>query len=198
MLPTESRSTLRKYFRQQRNAISNAQQQLASVQLLKQCKSLGIYQQAKTIACYLAQDGELSLTPLIEDAWYRGKDVCLPVLHPFAKGYLLFVRYHPNSTLQANRFGIPEPVINLPDIIPLEEVNLIFAPLVAFDEQSRRLGMGGGFYDRTLAPVLKNALETHICGVAHDCQKVETGLKSDRWDIPMQQIITPSKIYRAS
>tara|TARA_R110002167_G_scaffold173364_1_gene371878 strand:- start:325 stop:921 length:597 start_codon:yes stop_codon:yes gene_type:complete len=192
-----TRQTLRQHFRQKRNCLSEKQQTHASNLLLEHCQAIEQYQAAKYITCYLAQDGEISMKPVIEDAWMQGKIVCLPVLHPFAKGQLLFLRYHKDSQMEANRFGIPEPALRVTDIVPLPLIDVIFAPLVAFDSQAHRLGMGGGFYDRTLAPVAHNTFATEIYGVAHDCQKVPSGIKSDKWDIPMQKIITPSKIYIA-
>ena len=197
MYTTETRQTLRQHFRQKRNSLSNEQQIRASHELLSQCLVTEQYQQANNIACYLAQDGEISMQPVIEDAWSQGKIVCLPVLHPFAKGQLLFLRYHKNSQMKANKYGIAEPALQVTDIIPLRGIDVLFAPLVAFDPQGQRLGMGGGFYDRTLAPVARDKFATQVYGVAHDCQNVLNGIKNDKWDIPMQKIITPSKIYIA-
>tara|TARA_R110000744_G_scaffold31848_8_gene74751 strand:- start:5695 stop:6291 length:597 start_codon:yes stop_codon:yes gene_type:complete len=197
MHTTYTRQTLRQHFRQKRNSLSDEQQIRASHELLSQCLVTEQYQQANNIACYLAQDGEISMQPVIEDAWMQRKIVCLPVLHPFAKGQLLFLRYHKDSQMKANRFGIPEPAMRVTDIVPLPLIDVIFAPLVAFDSQAHRLGMGGGFYDRTLAPVARNTFTTEVYGVAHDCQNVLNGIKNDKWDIPMQKIITPSKIYIA-
>ena len=191
----ETRQTLRQHYRQKRNNLSDEQQKRASHELLSQCRVTEQYQVAKNIACYLAQDGEISMRSVIEDAWSQGKIVCLPVLHPFSEGQLLFLRYHKNSPMKANKFGIDEPQLRVTDIVPLPKIDVLFAPLVAFDLQGQRLGMGGGFYDRTLVPVARDKLTTKVYGVAHDCQKVKNGIKSDKWDIPMQQIMTPSRIY---
>lgn len=191
----DKRNELRRHFRHERNNLSQAQQTFASEQLLMQCSALTEYQNAHVVACYLAQDGEIVLNPLINDAWLKGKTVCLPVLHPFCKGHLIFVHYRQNSKMQTNRFGILEPKLNACDIVPVAKLDVIFTPLVAFDDSAQRLGMGGGFYDRTLAPVTRHEIPLQIYGVAHDCQKVSSGLKNEKWDIPMHKIITPSHIY---
>ena len=192
------KSQLRRHFRSLRNSLSQTQQIAASEQILAQCHALTQYRDASFVACYLAQDGEITLTPIIEDAWHNGKTVCLPVLHPFCKGHLIFVKYRHNSEMILNRFAIPEPKLNVADIVPISLLNIVFTPLVAFDESAQRLGMGGGFYDRTLAPMIRNEISPQVFGVAHDCQRVEEGLVNEEWDIPMQKIITPSSIFNAS
>ena len=68
-------------------------------------------------------------------------------------------------------------------------------PLVAFDKQGNRLGMGGGFYDRTLARLHEqNWQKPQLIGLAHECQKVDA-LPIESWDVPLKTIITPDKTY---
>ena len=69
--------------------------------------------------------------------------VYLPVLHPFSRGNLLFLHYHPHSELVVNRLKITEPKLDVRDVLPLSELDVLITPLVAFDEQGQRLGMGG-------------------------------------------------------
>ncbi|WP_412761907.1 5-formyltetrahydrofolate cyclo-ligase [Paraglaciecola mesophila] len=189
---------MRKHFRSLRNSLSQTQQLDASERILVQINALTQYRNANVIACYLAQDGEIDLELLIQDAWQQGKTLCLPVLHPFCKGHLVFVKYQQNSKMVTNRFGIPEPKLNVADIVPISLLDIVFTPLVAFDDSAQRLGMGGGFYDRTLAPMIRNEISPQVYGVAHDCQRVDEGLVNEKWDIPMQKIITPSSIFNAS
>lgn len=65
-------------------------------------------------------------------------------------------------------------------------------PLVAFDEYGQRLGMGGGFYDRTLQNWQHYKMQP--VGYAHDCQLVEK-LPVEEWDIPLPAVVTPSKVW---
>lgn len=190
---------LRQRFRQRRRQLTREEQRHASTAVLEQCLNQPEFNQAHTIACYLAEDGELDPAPIVEYCWQQGKQVCLPVLHPFCSGYLLFVRYGADSMMQRNRFNIPEPALECAHIVPLTKLDIIFTPLVAFDAQGNRLGMGGGFYDRTLAPLYQPELtpqpsETSVIGLAHDCQQADA-LVTQPWDLPMQKIITPSTTY---
>ncbi|WP_061379395.1 5-formyltetrahydrofolate cyclo-ligase, partial [Salmonella enterica] len=126
---------------------------------------------AHTVAVSLSFDGELDPQPMIEQLWQAGKRVYLPVHHPSSPGNLLFLHYHPQSALVTNRLKIREPRLDVRDVLPLAKLDVLVTPLVAFDEGGQRLGMGGGFYDRTL----QNWQQHKILpvGYAHDCQLAE-------------------------
>ncbi|MBW8192679.1 5-formyltetrahydrofolate cyclo-ligase [Neiella marina] len=191
------RAALRKLLRQKRQALSATEQQSASVQLEQQLIQLPQIQAAKTIAVYLANDGEIDLTRFCHWCWHHDKQLCLPVLHPFSKHHLLFLNYQPNSPMHRNRFGIFEPELAAPQVVPLEQLDTILLPLVGFDGDANRLGMGGGFYDRTLAHwQLQRHVNAALIGVAHDCQQVPE-LPIASWDVPLDIIVTPSTYHRA-
>ncbi len=148
---------------------------------------------AQTVALFLSFDGELNTTPLIQALWRAGKNVYLPVLHPFSPGNLLFLRYTPQSHLVTNRLKILEPKLDVRDVLPLNKLDVLVTPLVAFDETGQRLGMGGGFYDRTLQHWQQHGF--YPVGLAHDCQQVET-LPVEQWDIPLPAVVTPSRLWQ--
>lgn len=187
------RTTLRQQLRQRRRALSSQQQQHAAAQLVKQFFSCALFQH-QHIAIYLSNDSELDTGPLINALWQAGKKLYLPVLHPFTAGNLLFIEYLPETRLLPNRFGINEPWLQCHKIRPVAELDLILTPLVAFDKQGNRLGMGGGFYDRTLA-AWRNQSQPLVAGIAHDCQQVEH-LPTESWDVPLPVILTPQKIWQ--
>ena len=74
---------------------------------------------------------------------------------------------------------------------------MIVAPLVAFDFQGRRLGMGGGFYDRTLAFLTRGSRgrRPHFIALAYEIQKIAE-LPSDAWDVHLDAVVTESETYR--
>jgi 5-formyltetrahydrofolate cyclo-ligase len=152
---------------------------------------------ASTIALYLANDGELDLKEFIAWCFRNNKQVYLPVLHPFCQGHLLFLHYSEQSKLVKNKYQIPEPKLDVTKVLPLHQLDVLITPLVAFDHEGNRLGMGGGFYDRTLAHWQKesdngmaHAAKPYPIGVAHKCQQVDK-VPTEHWDIPIPEILTP-------
>lgn len=194
---TALRNELRTSIRRKRQSLSEQQQRHAANALLSCFQHSDTITNAKRIALYLSVDGELDTQPLIEHCWREGKDVYLPVIHPFSKGHLLFLHYHPHTTLIANRYGILEPALRVPDVLPTHQLDVICTPLVAFDDSGQRLGMGGGYYDRTLAPWYQSGDGPRPVGIAHDCQQVEQ-LPVEAWDVPLPEILTPSKHWQWS
>ena len=136
-------------------------------------------------------------TPLMSLAWGMGKRVYLPVLSHLRQDHLLFAPYAPGDALRDNRFGIPEPVVPLRETLDLKSLDLVLMPLVAFDGQGNRLGMGGGFYDRSFAFLRRRRhwLKPRLVGLAFDFQRAASLPHAD-WDVPMQGVITESGFLR--
>ena len=187
------RQLLRKQIRQRRQQLSATAQQQAATDLISQVTKLTTLASTEHIALYLANDGELDTYPLIQALWQLGKTVYLPVLHPFTPGYLRFIRYDKNTLLYPNKFGIPEPLAQCQHLIPVNQLDIIFTPLVAFDATGNRLGMGGGFYDRTLSQLPPDS-HCQVIGLAHSCQQVDA-VPVEAWDIPLKQIVTPKRCF---
>lgn len=195
----EIRQQLRSSIRKQRSTLSPAFQKAAANKLITQLSTHSKIKYANHIAIYLTNDGELSTAPFINWCWENNKRTYLPVIHPFSKGNLLFIEYDKNTPMKRNQYGILEPKLNVNYIRAPNQINVIFTPLVAFDLQGSRLGMGGGFYDRTLQhwypkyQVNKTALPYPI-GLAHECQQVPN-IPTESWDIPIPEIITPTQSH---
>ncbi|MBN8279105.1 MAG: 5-formyltetrahydrofolate cyclo-ligase [Gammaproteobacteria bacterium] len=149
---------------------------------------------ASAIAIYLPAQGELDCTPLAVQAWGRGRSVYVPVID--GKD-LRFAPFHARSDLRANRFGLLEPVCARRNLRTARELDVIVAPLVAFDPEGRRLGMGGGFYDRALAhrQRFSRARRPHFIALAFELQK-HPGLPIERWDVRLDAVVTESATYR--
>ena len=92
--------------------------------------------------------------------------------------------------MTVNQFGIAEPKLDCSKVCPVQSLDIIFTPLVAFDSSGNRLGMGGGFYDRTLAAC--KARGPALVGLAHQCQQSDA-LPHAPWDVPLHAIATPQK-----
>lgn len=178
--------------RQRRRSLTPEQQRRFGQQAAARMLSFPPVVLAYTVAVFHSFDGELDTQPLIEQLWLSGKRVYLPVLHPFSPGNLLFLHYPPHSELVTNRLKIQEPKLDVRDVLPLSQLDVLVTPLVAFDEDGQRLGMGGGFYDRTLQNWPSYGLTP--VGYAHDCQRVKK-LPVEEWDIPLPAVVTPSKVW---
>lgn len=180
------RNQLRQQIRKIRANLTALQQQQAEDSITQQALAFIEERNAQHIALYVSFDGEISTEKLIKTLWAQDKHVYLPVLHPFNPNHLLFLRYLPDTPMLKNKFGIWEPKLNVQNVLPLKELDILFTPLVAFDKQGNRLGMGGGFYDRTLQN-WRNSSFIPV-GLAHQCQQVEQ-LPTEVWDVPLHQIL---------
>jgi 5-formyltetrahydrofolate cyclo-ligase len=188
-----NRAQLREIVRNKRQNLTTVEQQQASQRLNNRLKNHPKIQSAKKIALYLANDGELDPMPFIEWCWQQGKQVYLPVLHPFCSGHLLFLLFEKSSLMIKNHYGINEPKLDVTKVCPIGQLDVLCTPLVAFDPSGARLGMGGGFYDRTL--VNWKIHQLYPIGLAHDCQQVEK-VPVEYWDIPLPEIITPTESHQ--
>nr|WP_297348099.1 5-formyltetrahydrofolate cyclo-ligase [uncultured Glaciecola sp.] len=195
----KTRQSLRKAFRDKRLSLSTEQQTIAAQGLVKQYQQNALFQGAQNVALYLSFNGEINTRPLIDYLWSMKRNVFVPILHPFCKGHLLFQEVTHDTKMRENHFGILEPTLDVQRVCPVEKLNVIFTPLVAFDLTGNRLGMGGGFYDRTLAG-LKSSEQKHqpiVVGLAHELQK-SAALPTEIWDIGLPYILTSNKLYSFS
>jgi 5-formyltetrahydrofolate cyclo-ligase len=182
----DPRQTLRRQLRQTRRSLSEDEQLSASTSLLSNFKEQLSYlniDNTQRIALYLTNDGEISPHLLCDYFWQQNIQTYLPVVQD---KQLSFARYTAETIWQENIFGIKEPVTT--EYLSGNELDIVLLPLVGFDSKGGRLGMGGGFYDRTFAN--KRADEKPLLiGLAHDCQEVKS-LPIEGWDVPLQAIIT--------
>lgn len=190
---SQQKSQLRRQLREARRQLTSIQQTNAQHSLKQVLAASQEFQSANDLAFYLASDGEISPASIIELAIEQKKRCFLPVITKHK--HLLFRQYYPGDKLIANRFGILEPDQTAIELDPME-FDIVFMPLVGFDEHGHRLGMGGGFYDRTFSSVCaSSATKPHLIGLAHECQKCSR-LPTESWDIPIAAVATDKKLYR--
>lgn len=191
-----SRAQLRRQLRQQRRALGRQAQRQAARGLHRQLAQHPLFRRARHIALYLPNDGEIDPRPLLRAAQRRGKATYLPVLSPWPRSKMVFQRITAGEALRPNRFGIAEPRRNRARQRKIWALDLILLPLVGFDRHGGRLGMGGGFYDRSLAyrKLRKNWHKPTLLGLAHECQQVDR-LALASWDVPLQATVTDKAWY---
>jgi 5-formyltetrahydrofolate cyclo-ligase len=202
-----NRKEMRRLIRIKRQKLTHLEQNKASHHLLSQLSQHPKIKSAKRIAIYLAVDGEINGHGFILWCWKNNKEIYLPVIHPFSPGHLLFLKYDQSTVMSVNQYGIEEPKLDVRHILAVNEIDVLLTPLVAFDAKGNRLGMGGGFYDRTLSSWFEKTLATELdtplgvnpvleikpypIGIAHDCQQVDV-IPTEYWDIPLPEVISPS------
>lgn len=183
-------NAIRQLMRERRHSLPSEQQAAASRGLAQQLTRLPAFYNSKRIAFYLANDGEIDPQFAMGIAEAAGKECYLPVLHPVKQKRLYFAQYRSGDALSVNRFGIEEPYLRGAKVVPPLGLDLILLPLVAFDRCGNRLGMGGGFYDRTLATQKRFS---RLIGLAQSCQETDN-IAHQPWDVVLQAIVTEKNV----
>ena len=183
---SESRATLRRELRTSRRALPAATRIAAAEALAERILALPFLPADGDLAGYWAMDGEIALH-VLQLRLPRLLRYCLPVLGE--DGRLRFARWSPGEPLVANRHGIPEP--DTTDLLEPEAMALVVVPLVGFDHTGHRLGMGGGWYDRSFA--FRNAPGAApppwLVGAGFHLQQVDA-LPPEAWDVPLDAVCT--------
>ncbi|MFZ5561474.1 MAG: 5-formyltetrahydrofolate cyclo-ligase [Pseudomonadota bacterium] len=193
LLPESDRATLRRQLRAARRALSASQQKLATRRLALNLARLPEIRRARRIALYWPMDGEIDPRPLLERLGSARHRFYLPLLTAFPTLTLRFAHWRPGMVLHRNRFGIPEPAGRR--WLMAARMDVVLLPLTGFDARGNRLGMGGGFYDRTLAFMRQGRKAPLLVGVAHACQQVAR-LPAAAWDVPLARIVTDRRRFR--
>lgn len=188
----QDQNTIRKRIQTLRKKLSNEQQSSYSQEICNRLIASQVLSTAEHIAIYLPVKGEADPTLLLNNELFANKQCYVPVISPRLPNHLAFAKYDFNTPMKLNRFKIPEP--DLPDCDLLEDTNkldCVLMPLVGIDPMGNRIGMGGGFYDRTFAfrkAVKKRPL---LVGFCYDFQRLAPQTPQD-WDVPADAIATQS------
>jgi len=182
--------SLRKKIRQQRNNVSYIERFWASKRLAQKILANINFQKNSKVAIYISNDGEIELSNIYKYLKNMGICIYLPVI---VGKSLKFAKI--GSLYRLNRFNIPEPVHT--ELLGAHRMNKILLPLVAFDKEKNRLGMGGGFYDRSLAFLKKRKKfnTPKLIGVGFDFQKV-VSIFPNAWDKKLDIIFTPKRVFK--
>jgi len=180
-----SREQLRQQLRMRRRALPATSRIQAAERLAQQLLSMPLAPESGHVAGYWAMDGEIAL-----HVWQlqlpAGCIYCLPVLH---EDRLRFAPWRPGDALVSNRFGIPEPDVAADSLIDARDMTLVVVPLVGFDRSGNRLGMGGGWYDRSFDFRQHQPAPPWLVGAAFVDQQVDT-IKSADWDVALDAVCT--------
>lgn len=186
------RAALRKQLRERRRALPAATRITAAEALAQRVLTLPFFPSSGYVAGYWAMDGEIGLH-VLQMRLPSGLIYCLPLLHD--NGQLRFAPWRSGDPLVTNRYGIPEPDISPDSALNAAEMALIVLPLVGFDAHCHRLGMGGGWYDRSLA-FRRNSSTPRLVGAGFTAQRMDA-IPQDDWDVPLDAVCCEDATYLA-
>ena len=185
--------TIRKEKKSERLGMSKDMVDEKSSVIKKNLLELNILKNGNSIAAFSSFQNEPQTEELINYLWSEEKEVYLPVTH---KGSLKFYNYKIDSLVLKNRFGISEPDVTQAEEIPIQSLDIILIPLVAFDRSCNRIGMGSGFYDKALSVLDDSVKKTQLIGLAYEFQKLDH-IQPNKWDIALDCIVTEKKVYHS-
>ncbi len=186
------KASLRKQLRVERRALREPDHWNRSLAAAKAVMHLRSFRAGCRVALYLPFDGELDTAALIAAAQRRGVQIFVPVISDRRHCRLRF--YPLTGATAPGEFGIPVPRLRVTPV-SLQWLDLIVIPLVGVDSEGRRLGMGGGYYDRALAFRRRRRYwrGPHLVGLAFDCQRTNVKF-ADAWDVRLDSLATESGV----
>lgn len=182
-------NTLRKQLRQQRRAVTPNQQQQAQQDVLQRLIRLPKFKYAKKVGVYLDAFGEIHTQRIIEYCFVQGKQVYLPMICNMNQRLVwvqISLQQYRTQRFAHHRLGMQEPRTSRGKHI--SHLDMVLMPLLACDTHGTRIGMGGGYYDRTLASAPQRP---YRLGIAHDFQLIHANLPRENWDQPVDALLTP-------
>ncbi|MEQ8173928.1 MAG: 5-formyltetrahydrofolate cyclo-ligase [Syntrophomonadaceae bacterium] len=178
-LPT-TKAGLRKAILAARSLISPDQVGKKSSSIIKRLEKLEPLRQARVIMAYSSIRNEVDLWPYLEEMLGQGKTILLPRVEG---DKMLAVPFEGRDRCRISSFGIQEPCGSE---LPMEKIEAVLVPGVAFDRNGHRLGYGRGFYDRFLPGLSASVFR---CGIAYDFQIVDSVFPEEN-DVPMHWIVS--------
>ncbi|TCS79569.1 5-formyltetrahydrofolate cyclo-ligase [Tepidibacillus fermentans] len=181
----QTKESLRRFFTEKRNQLDPKIVRNTSAKIVQHLLHHPIYQNSNTLMVYLSFRNEVDLTLLIENAWQQRKKVIVPKTNPTNKQMVPYFIQSWNE-LEEGNYGILEPLICDKNPFPIDQIELVLVPGLAFDQEGYRLGYGGGYYDRFFDRYRKLP---YLIGVAYDFQLVQH-LPRDDHDYSVNEICT--------
>jgi 5-formyltetrahydrofolate cyclo-ligase len=184
--PTDRREAMRRLLRQRRADLPPDEQATASMAVMARLANLRVLRTAGTVAGYRAVRGEVDIDASLALLIDAGVRVTVPRVEGHA---MAFVVWRPQDETVTGAFGITEPTGD--DVVPFGDHDVVLVPLVAFDSAGRRLGQGGGFYDRAIGTASERPT---LIGIAHSFQQV-ADVPTESWDQSLDAVITEDHVH---
>lgn len=188
----DDRDRLRRDMRARRRRLTADEQARAARGVARIVEQRRLLKPGQRVAFYLAYDGEADLSRVMASARRRGCRLYLPAIVSFRSRRMVFRRFEPAAGLRPNRYGILEPTSR--ESVDPRFLDIVFAPLVAFDEHGARLGSGAGFYDRALRRLRAGRTwrRPRIIGAGYEFQRA-SAIRAAAWDVPLDAVVTETR-----
>ena len=180
---TQSKSELRAELLKKRRALQTAERTQAAQQLLGRLKNSNLISGNSVVAAFWPMMDEIDVRPVIH--WLHEKNIvcALPCLVSVDQP-LLFRQFSKDDLLAKTQLNVSQPQDHAPLVTP----DIILVPTVGFDRRGYRIGMGGGFYDRTLATSAGK-----IIGIGYAVSEIEN-VPVEPHDIRLHAILTEKEL----
>lgn len=185
-------AALRRELLKRRAQLTPAYRRRAALAALRHLGRWRALREFRRVACYWSVRSEFPTGELLAWLQRRGLHVYLPALHPRGIEHgLVFQRYRSHARMRRNRLGIPEPPPLVRERLQPRSLDLVITPLAGFDSAGRRLGMGGGYYDRTFCFLRADHRrgKPFLLGLAFATQEV-AHIEAQPWDVPLAGVLT--------
>ena len=143
------------------------------------------------VAGYYPLGNEVDLSSAMSELNASGKTVYVPMVLP--ENRMQFAPVDDKTPLTLNRYGIKEPQVDSKSFVNATALDAVLVPLVGFDKQCNRMGMGGGYYDRCFAHRKSTPGTPVLIGVAFETQLVDS-VFAESWDVPLDYVATESRV----
>ena len=192
--PTAEIRAERRRLRALRLGMPRPERVAAEGAILAALRRLHVFRPGRRVAAYLAMPGEVGLAGAIAEALESGTEIYVPRLASRRRGRMRFVRLRPDCPLRPNAaaFGILEPAASSGEWLPPRCLDVILVPLVGFDREGNRLGMGAGYYDRALRRRRDRDRawrRPRLVGIAFSCQETAR-IDPSPWDVALDLVVT--------
>jgi 5-formyltetrahydrofolate cyclo-ligase len=194
--PTAEIRAERRRLRALRLGLPRAERAAAESAILATLKRLRVFRPGRRVAVYLAMPGEASIAGAIPVALESRAALYVPQVTSRRRGRMRFVRLRRDCPLRPNTaaFGILEPAGSVREWLPPSRFDVILVPLVGFDREGNRLGMGAGYYDRALRQRRDRAWRRpRLVGIAFACQEIGR-IEPSPWDVALDLVVTEREV----
>lgn len=182
---------LRMQMRARREALDPHQVASRSQGVVENLLQLPDFKHSRRVAGYVAVNGETDPHTALQTARAEGKETFVPVI---CNNILEFAKVNRNTCWRTGKFGIPVPEYDKSECLDAQAMDIVIVPLLAFDASLNRIGMGGGYYDRTFGFRKHQSAPPFLIAIAYEFQKTDN-LAMQPWDVPMDKVVTELGVY---